>query len=142
MSIWKRPFTLEGLNRLSANTLVAHLGICFTGFGSNYLRAEMPVDQRTIQPMGLLHGGASVSLAETIGSVASVLCTSPNESSGIVGIEINANHLRAARKGRVIATCRPAHIGRQIHVWNIEIHNTDRKLICVSRLTTKVLQHR
>ncbi len=140
MPLWKRPFTIEGLNSLSANTMLEHLDIRFTEFGDDYLRATMPVDQRTVQPLGLLHGGASVSLAETIGSVASVLCTTPEESSGVVGIEINANHLRSVRKGRVTATCRPIRIGRKLHVWNIEIHDEQDKLICVSRLTTMVLE--
>jgi len=139
MSIWKRPFTLEGLNGLSANTLVEHLGITFTDYGDDYLCARMPVDKRTVQPMGLLHGGASVSLAETIGSVASVLCTKPEESSGVVGIEINANHLRSVRKGYVTASCRPIRIGRKLHVWNIEIRDEQEKLVCISRLTTMVL---
>ncbi len=139
MPIWKRPFTLEGLNGLSANTLVAQLGIEFVEYGDDYLQARMPVDKRTVQPMGLLHGGASVSLAETIGSVASVLCTKPEESSGVVGIEINANHLRSVHEGYVTATCKPIRIGRKLHVWNIEIRDDNKKLVCISRLTTMIL---
>ena len=114
------------------------LDIRFSDFGDDYLCATMPVDHRTKQPLGLLHGGASVVLAETVGSVASVLCTKPEESSGVVGIEVNANHLRSAREGRVTATCRPLRIGKKIHVWDIKIHDQQNRLICVSRLTTMV----
>ncbi len=136
MSIWKRPFNLEALNALSQNTLVEHLGITFTEFGNDYLCARMPVDHRTVQPMGLLHGGASVALAETVGSVAAVLCTPEGENAGIVGIAINANHLRSVREGFVTATCRPIRIGRKIQVWNIEIKDDQDRIICISRLTT------
>lgn len=141
MHIWKQAFTLEALNASSKNTLVEHLGIEFTDFGPDFLEATMPVDQRTIQPAGLLHGGANVSLAETVGSVASYLCIDPATSMA-VGLEINANHLKAVRQGHVTAHCKPIKIGRSIHVWNIEISNDQGELSCVSRLTMSILDRK
>ncbi len=138
--IWKNEFTLEGINQLCQNTMVDHLGIVFTDFGDDYLEATMPVDHRTVQPARLLHGGASVALAETIGSVASQLCIEHMETHMAVGVEINANHLRPARAGRVTGQVRPMRVGRRLHVWEIRITDEAEQLICVSRLTIAVVQ--
>jgi 1,4-dihydroxy-2-naphthoyl-CoA hydrolase len=140
--IWKQEFTLEGINGISSGNMVEHLGIEFTNFGDDFLVAKMPVDHRTKQPMGLLHGGASVALAETMGSVASVLCIEDPTQQMAVGVEINANHLRSAMDGFVFATVRPLRVGRKMHVWNIEIHDEQEKLICVSRITIAIVNHR
>ena len=139
---WKQPFTLEALNQTGMKTMVSHLGIEFTGFGDEYLEARMPVDQRTVQPMGLLHGGASCVLAETMGSVASFLCIEDPAKETAVGVEINANHLRPAIKGFVTGKVSPLRIGRKLHVWNIEIKDEEGRLICVSRITIAVVQRR
>ena len=138
--IWKEKPNLQGLNSSGVKTLVHNLGIEFIEIGDDYLKATMPVDERTRQPMGLLHGGASVSLAETMGSVASVCVVGDPFKTPIVGVEINANHLNAAKNGHVIGTVTPIKIGRRTHIWNIEISGPQGKLICVSRLTTMVLQ--
>ncbi|MEO1515777.1 MAG: hotdog fold thioesterase [Bacteroidota bacterium] len=138
--IWKQTFTAEGLNQFSANTLVENLGIEFVDFGDDFLRARMPVDNRTVQPFRILHGGASVSLAETLGSVASMLCLDNTEQFSAVGLEINANHLKSARSGFVTGTVKPIRVGRRIHVWNIEIENEDGQLVCVSRLTMAIIE--
>ncbi|MBT8190655.1 MAG: hotdog fold thioesterase [Saprospiraceae bacterium] len=140
--IWKNNPTVEGLNTFRTNTLVEHLDIRFTEIGENYLVATMPVDKRTVQPMGLLHGGASVALAETIGSVASLLQLDDVVRYGVVGIEINANHLKSARSGLVSGKVTPVRIGRRMHVWNIEIRNEQDELICVSRLTTMIKENK
>ncbi len=137
--IWKQSFTLEGLNQISQNTLAENLGIEFTDFGQDFLVARMPVDNRTVQPMRLLHGGANVALAETLGSVASVLCLDDTDKLMPVGVEINANHLRPVTKGFVNGTVKPIRIGRNMHIWNIEIKNEEGKLTCVSRLTISVV---
>ena len=139
MSIWFRPFTLEELQRQSAATMSEHLDIRFTEIGSDFLRATMPVDERTRQPFGLLHGGASVTLAETLGSVAANCCLDGARFYS-VGQEINANHLRSARKGSVIGTARPVHVGRRSQVWDIRIEDDQGRLTCVSRLTMSVLE--
>lgn len=118
--------------------MVGHIDINFIEAGDDFLRATMPVDARTHQPYGLLHGGASVALAETMGSVASMLCVDPSEN-GAVGIEINANHVRGVKSGIVAGTVRPLHVGRSTHVWEIRIENEDGKLVCVSRLTVAVI---
>jgi 1,4-dihydroxy-2-naphthoyl-CoA hydrolase len=117
---------------------VRHLGIRFTEVGPDYLRASMPVDERTVQIHGVLHGGASVALAETIGSFAANLCLDQSRCTA-VGQEINANHLRPVSSGLVIATAKPFHIGSRSHVWHIEIHDERQRLICVSRLTMAVI---
>ncbi len=140
--IWKLSPTLEGLNATSKNTLAENLGIEFTAFGDDFLKAKMPVDHRTIQPMGLLHGGASVALAETLGSVASVLCLDDFTMLMPVGVEINANHLRSASTGFVYGTARPLRLGRTLHIWNIEIEDEAGKLVCVSRLTVAIVPKR
>lgn len=139
MSIWKRNTDLERLNQGSANTLIEHLGIRYTEVGADFLRATMPVEPRTHQPMGLLHGGASLVLAETLGSLAGNLCVS--EHYCCVGLDINANHVRAKRDGVVTATARPLHLGATTQVWQIEIVDERRRLICTSRLTLSVLRH-
>jgi len=133
--------SVEQLNKLSVNNLVGHLGIEFTEVGEDYLCASMPVDHRTHQPMGLLHGGASVALAETLGSVAATCCVDLN-TQYCVGLEINANHIKSAREGLVIGRVTPIHIGKKTHVWEIRITNTENELICVSRITMAVIDKR
>lgn len=137
--IWRQEFNIEGINQICQNTLVDHLGIEFTAFGDNFLEATMPVDHRTVQPARLLHGGASVALAETIGSVASQLCISDMDTHMAVGVEINANHLRSATSGFVTGRVEPLRIGRKLHVWEIRIKDEKERLICVSRLTIAVV---
>jgi len=136
-SPFRRQATLAELNALSAGTAMEPLGIVFTDRGADYLRATMPVDQRTRQPYGLLHGGASVLLAETLGSTAGGLCVEADQ--GVVGIEINANHLRGVREGLVTGTARPLHVGRGTQVWEIRIEDARGRLACISRLTLAVI---
>lgn len=131
---------LDALNAMSRGTAMEALGIVFTEVGPDYLRATMPVEARTHQPYGLLHGGASALLAETVGSSAGMLAA--EEGRGCVGIEINANHLRAVRSGTVTATARPLHVGRQTQVWDIRIEDPTGRLVCVSRLTLAVIRCR
>ena len=135
--VFRPGSTLESLNAMSRGTAMEPLDIVFTEIGDDFLRATMPVDARTRQPYGLLHGGASVLLAETVGSSAGMLCV--GEGEGVVGIEINANHLRGVREGRVTATARPLHVGRQTQVWDIRIDDERGRLVCVSRLTLAVI---
>ncbi|MDH5833364.1 hotdog fold thioesterase [Luteimonas kalidii] len=135
--MFRADVSLEQLNALSRNTAMEPLGIAFTEIGPDYLRATMPVDARTHQPDGLLHGGASVLLAETLGSSAGGLCAP--EGHGVVGIEINANHLRGVRSGLVTGTARPLHVGRSTQVWEIRIEDAAGRLVCVSRLTLAVV---
>ncbi len=135
--IWFHRPTLDQLNRPTP-TMVAHLGMVFTEVGDDFLRATMPVDQRTHQPMGILHGGASVALAETIGSTAAYLCVDMQKFN-VVGLEINANHVRSVRSGLVTGTARPIHLGRTTQLWEIRITDEADKLICISRLTMAVL---
>ncbi len=132
-----RPTTLDALNASSRGTAMEPLDILFTELGADYIRATMPVDARTRQPYGLLHGGASVLLAETLGSTAGML--SVPEGKGVVGIEINANHLRGVRSGTVTGTARPLHVGRSTQVWDIRIEDEAGRLVCVSRLTVAVI---
>ena len=134
-----RDENVAALNARSAGTLMEALGIVFTELGDGYLRATMPVDARTHQPYGLLHGGASVALAETLGSSAGALLAG---GSAVVGLEINANHLRAVREGTVTGTTRPVHIGRSTQVWEIRIEDAQARLVCVSRLTLAVVPRR
>ena len=138
MAIWKRQFDLAKLNASSPNTLSHTLGIQFSGFGDDWLEATMPVDARNHQPFGLLHGGASVALAETLGSMAGWLTLSET-SARTVGIEINANHVRGVRSGTVTGTARPLHLGRSTQVWEIRIVNEAGELTCVSRITLAVV---
>lgn len=137
MPIWKHAFTLDDINRLSHGNMLEHLGVEFVEIGDDFLKARMPVDERTKQPAGLLHGGASVVMAESLGSTASYLCID-YDSQYAVGIEINANHLRPVTAGHVIGEVRPLSIGKTIHVWDIKIRNDQDKLTCVGRLTTAV----
>lgn len=135
--LFRRDTSAEHLNSLSRGTAIDALGILFTEIGESHLRATMPVDARTVQPYGLLHGGASVLLAETLGSSAGNLCV--GEDSVCVGLEINANHLRAVRDGQVTGTARPLHVGGRTQVWEIRIEDEQGRLACVSRLTLAVV---
>ena len=138
MTIWKTAVDLSQLAQRNAGTAAAHLGIEFTGVGADWLAARMPVDHRTMQPMGILHGGASVLLAETLGSVASNLCVD-TRTHYCVGLDINANHIRAAKDGFVTGEVRPIHLGRSTHVWEIRIVDFSERLTCIARLTMSVL---
>jgi len=142
MRIWfDKSISLEKIRSFGPRTISEHLGIEWTEIGDNFLRAKMPVDHRTIQPFGLLHGGASCVLAETLGSFASYLTMDPNEYN-CVGIEINANHIRSAKDGFVHGSCHPIHLGSSTHIWDIRISNEDGKLICISRLTVAIIKKR
>jgi 1,4-dihydroxy-2-naphthoyl-CoA hydrolase len=141
MSIWRANPTPEELTALGSRSMPGHLGIRFTEVGPDFLRATMPVGERAHQPFGLLHGGASVALAETVGSVASMLCVD-TERYLCVGQEINANHLRGVSSGSVTASARPFHLGNRSHVWHIEIRDERDNLVCVSRLTMAVVERR
>ena len=136
-SPFRTPPDLATLNALSRNTAMEPLGIVFTEVGHDFIRATMPVDERTRQPYGLLHGGASVLLAETLGSSAGMLCVGEDEAC--VGIEINANHLRGVREGLVTGTARPLHVGGRTQVWEIRIEDERHRLVCVSRITLAVI---
>ena len=136
-SPFRSPPDLDALNALSSGTAIEALGIVFTAIGPDWVQARMPVDTRTRQPYGLLHGGASVLLAETLGSSAGNLCVGEHERC--VGIEINANHLVAVREGEVVGTARPLHIGRRTQVWDIRIEDALGRLACISRLTLAVI---
>jgi 1,4-dihydroxy-2-naphthoyl-CoA hydrolase len=139
MSIWfNKDFALEMIEPLGVNTMAEHIGIEWTEVGDDFIKAKMPVDNRTRQPYGLLHGGASCVLAETIGSVASAMVVDHNKFA-CVGLEINANHIRSARQGYVTGVARPLHIGANTHVWDIRIYDELEKMICVSRLTVAVI---
>ena len=129
---------LDALNALLPGTAPGNLGIVLTEHGPDFLRGTMPVDARTVQPYGILHGGASVALAETLGSVAGNLCVDTTKEM-VVGLEINANHVRAMRGGRVTGTARALHVGRSTQLWEIRIENDEGKLVCVSRLTLAVV---
>jgi 1,4-dihydroxy-2-naphthoyl-CoA hydrolase len=131
--------SLESLNNWSKGNLLEHLGIEFIEITSTTLKAKMPVDHRTKQPFGLLHGGASVVLAESLGSVASTLAVEDPLTQIAVGVEINANHLKSVKEGFVIGTCTPLRIGRTLHVYEIKIHDEQEHLVCVSRLTVAIL---
>ncbi|CAH0991896.1 Putative esterase [Sinobacterium norvegicum] len=138
MSIWKTPLVLADINKFNENTICSLLGIEITEIGSDYLVATMPVDQRHHQPMGILHGGASVVLAETVGSVAATMANAPGYYA--VGLDINANHIRGVSSGVVTARATAVHIGRSTQVWNIAITNEQGKAVCESRLTMSVLK--
>lgn len=139
MALWFREYTLEELNQIMADTLISHVGIEFVEIGDDFLRARMPVDKRTRQPMGILHGGASVVLAETLGSAASNLAINRDEFYA-VGLEINANHVRSVASGYVIGTARPLHLGKSTQVWEMQIRDEEENLVCVSRMTNVVLK--
>ena len=136
-SPFRTPPDLATLNALSRNTAMEPLGIVFTEVGHDFIRATMPVDERTRQPYGLLHGGASVLLAETLGSSAGMLCVGEDEAC--VGIEINANHLRGVREGTVTGTARPLHVGGRTQVWEIRIEDERQRLVCISLITLAVI---
>jgi 1,4-dihydroxy-2-naphthoyl-CoA hydrolase len=139
MRIWTQDFTLAEITEFSNKYMDKFLGIELTEIGDNFLKGKMPVDDRTKMPLGLLHGGASCVLAESLGSVASFMCIDRTKQSA-VGIEINANHIHSMSQGFVVGTATSIHIGHSIHVWEIKIHDeTEKQLVCISRLTTKVL---
>ena len=138
MRIWFKPFSVDDLNAYQQQTLVSHLGILYTEVGEDFLSASMPVDSRTKQPAGILHGGASVALAETLGSTGANLVVDRDKQL-CVGLEINANHVRAMREGEVRGTARPLHIGGTTQVWEIRITDEKDRLVCVSRITMAVL---
>ena len=140
MSIWNKPTTLASISAHTANTAISHLGIEFLEVGDDFLRARVPVDERTRQPYGILHGGVSVVLAETLGSMAAANSCPPDHR--VVGLDINANHIRAASSGWVTGTARPVHIGRTTQVWQIDLVNDEGQLTCVSRITMAVLAPR
>ena len=135
---FRAPVDLAAVNTHAADTLVSHLGIVITEAGDDWLRGTMPVDARTVQPYGILHGGASVALAETLGSMGANYVLPEGQQA--VGLDINANHLRAATDGWVTGTARPVHVGRTTQVWQIDIANEAGDLVCVSRITMAVLK--
>lgn len=138
MAIWfKKDLRIQDFAHWSDQTLAAQLGIVFSALGDDYIEATMPVDHRTHQPYGLLHGGASAALAETLGSVGSALVVDHSQYYTL-GIEINANHIKPARNGLVTGRATPVHLGKTLHVWNISIHDAAQQLICVSRLTVMI----
>ncbi|WP_028865790.1 hotdog fold thioesterase [Psychromonas aquimarina] len=137
MTVWKKNTDLARINATSENTIISLLGIEYTQIGDDFIQATMPVDARTHQPHGLLHGGASVVLAETLGSVAANLAV-PQERV-CVGLEVNANHIRSMKKGLVTGTATAVHIGYSTQIWQIEIKNERQQLVCTSRLTVAVI---
>jgi 1,4-dihydroxy-2-naphthoyl-CoA hydrolase len=136
--IWFKPYKKEEFGFLLKNNMLEHLGIEIVELGDNFITGKMPVDHRTVQPMNILHGGASVALAESLGSIGAYLTVDP-EKFNSVGMEINANHLRPVSSGFVFGTAKPIHIGKSTQVWSIEIVNEDHKLICISRITMAVV---
>jgi len=140
MAIWTNPRSVAQINDYMKDTMCQHVGLAVTAIGDDFVTARMPVDERTCQHMGIIHGGASVVLAETVGSIAAGLCCPAGHYT--VGLEINANHVRAGRPPYVEGTARPLHIGSSTMLWDIRIVDADGKLVCVSRLTTAVLKQR
>jgi len=139
--LWKRVPDVAELQQTTKGTLLEHLGLTIEGVGDDWISLRMPVDHRTIQPYGILHGGASLALAESLGSLASVLCIEDPSTHTPVGVEINANHLRPVPDGQfVIGTLSPIRIGRRMHVWNIEIRDPQDRLVCISRLTIMIVE--
>ncbi len=141
MSIWFANPTVEELNQIHVNTMPGYLDMEVIEIGDDYLKAKMPVDHRTIQPYGILHGGASVALAETLGSTGAFLCLDSSKKIP-VGLEINANHVRSVRSGYVFGIAKPIHIGSSTHIWEINIRDEQERLVCVSRLTMAILDKR
>lgn len=139
MKIWHSDVTLKSLSLLYKNTMIEHLGIELIEVGDNFITARMSVDHRTLQPAGIMHGGASCVLAETVASVAGNCCLDPTQYY-CVGLDINTNHIRSIRSGFVIATAKPFHLGKSTQVWGVEIMNEDKKLISITRLTIAVLK--
>ena len=138
MPVWNVQTTPQQLNQRSQGTMLSHLGIEFLEINADSLKARMPVDERTIQPAGILHGGASATLAESLGSVAANLCVDPS-TKVCVGLEINANHIRPARSGWVTGVVTPIHVGKSTHIWQIRIEDEAGRLVCISRITMAVL---
>jgi 1,4-dihydroxy-2-naphthoyl-CoA hydrolase len=138
MPLWKQQLTPDDVNAMSGNTMMTTLGIRITEIGDDYVRGTLPVDARTHQPYGLLHGGASVALAETLGSFAAMLTLDPAREAA-VGLDINANHVRGVKSGIVTGTARALHLGRSTQVWEIRIEDEHGKLVCISRLTMAVI---
>jgi 1,4-dihydroxy-2-naphthoyl-CoA hydrolase len=138
MGIWFTATSVEALNTRSFDTIVDHIGIEYIEIGEDYIKARMPVDRRTVQPARILHGGASLVLAETLGSISAYLCIDP-ERKMAVGLEINANHVRAVREGFVTGTATPLHIGSSTQIWQIHIRDDLGRLVCISRITMAVL---
>ena len=136
-AIWKQPVSVESLTAIHVGTTVAHLGIEFLEVGDDFIRARAPVDPRTRQPLGILHGGVSVLLAETLGSCGAAFASAPGTRA--VGLDINANHLRSVTEGWVTGTARPVHVGRTTNVWQIELVDDQGRLTCVSRITMAIL---
>ena len=136
--IWQQPLDLTELNTRGNNTMVEYLGIKITEFGDDFMRASMPVDHRTKQPIGIMHGGASCVLAESLGSIAANYCVN-NQTHYCVGLDINTNHIRAVKTGIVTATAKPFHLGKSTQVWHVEIHTDTQQLVSVTRLTMAVL---
>ncbi len=137
MALWFKPYTLQDLNGFRLNNMGGHIGIEFTEIGDDFLTATMPVDERTKQPFGILHGGASCVLSESLGSVAAWMCVNP-ETQRAVGVEINANHLRPVTKGFITGICKPIQTGRTMHVWQTEMFNDEGKMSAISRLTVAI----
>ncbi|MFZ4479361.1 MAG: hotdog fold thioesterase [Rhodoferax sp.] len=140
MRIWKQPLSVAALAAAHVNTTVAHLGIEFLEVGDDFIRARVPVDHRTQQPYGLLHGGVSVVLAETLGSCGAAFSSPPGYRA--VGLDINANHIKGSTSGWVSGIARPVHLGRTTQVWQVELHNEAAELTCVSRITMAILAPR
>ena len=141
MAIWFGNPTLESAHQRGKGTMIEHVGIVITAIGEDYLEGTMPVDHRTVQPHGILHGGASVTLAETLGSLAANMVVD-QQKKYCVGLEINANHIRSTRKGIVKGKAFPLHIGNSTQVWSIEIKDEEERLVCISRITMAVLEIR
>lgn len=138
--LWFKPYTLDMLQGFRNANMGQHIGIEFTEVGNNFLKARMPVDHRTVQPFGILHGGASCVLSETLGSVAAWMCIDPDKYAA-VGLEINANHIRSVREGFVVGHCTPIHTGRRTHVWQTDITEEETgKRVCISRLTVAIIE--
>ncbi len=138
MSIWKTPFSLDDLKKMCADSYISHLKIVFTEAGEDYLKAEMPLGPHHMQPMGIMHGGVSCGLAETVASAAANFCVDA-KTHYCVGIDINTNHIRPATTGVLTATARPYHLGKKTQVWSIEILDDQNNLISISRLTLMIL---
>jgi 1,4-dihydroxy-2-naphthoyl-CoA hydrolase len=139
--IWKHEADPDSLNAMAKDTMLEHLGITFSATGDDFIEATMPVDARTVQPFGVLHGGASVTLAESLGSVAAHLCVDDPSTHAAVGVEINASHLRSVPHGQfVTGRATPIRVGRRIQVWNIDIRDGDKRLICTSRITVAIVE--
>ena len=140
-SVWSSPPTIDDINTMGARSMPGYLGISFVEVGPDFIRAEMPVSERTKQPFGILHGGASAALAETVASVAGWYCVDQS-SKVVVGVELNVNHIRSKTEGMLTATGRPLHLGRTTQVWEVRIHDEDDRLVAVSRLTAAVVNRR